>query len=123
MRTSKYTPHSILLHPYSEIVGILKSIKKQDEQIKIVFTITQEIDIPSSAISYKTLQRHLGNKIGLLNLNGKYKLRKICPNKKPTNQDKNTLKVTRKPNKKTNTVKKEYKQVVAEVDDFLKGGR
>lgn len=67
----------MLLKPYNEIVGTLKEIKNKEDRITLVFNIDKEIELPQSAISKEKLHAFIGGRIGILNCDGNYKIRKI----------------------------------------------
>jgi hypothetical protein len=61
-----------------EIRGKLSNIEQsKNSNIKITFSLQQEVEIPKSAFSIKKLQSIIGKRIGILNLDGQYFLREI----------------------------------------------
>lgn len=60
-----------------EIIGMLKEIQIDDENIKTIFIIKKEIDIPKDKIQFKDLQELIEKQVGILNIDGIYKIRKI----------------------------------------------
>jgi len=65
------------LKPFHEIVGQLMDIQKENNHIRLVFSINKEIDIPAQVFIEKELELLIGKRIGLFNNNGNYKIRKI----------------------------------------------
>ena len=60
-----------------EVVGVLSKVKVEENQIKLIFSIFKEIELPEEAFSYKQLQDFLDQRIGILNVNGIYKIRHV----------------------------------------------
>ena len=65
------------LEANNEIVGILSKVKVEENQIKLIFTILKEIELPEEAFSYEQIRSFLGKRIGIFNINGTYKIRHI----------------------------------------------
>lgn len=65
------------LQPYSEVVGILIDVKFENNHAELVFSIQKSIELPSIAISKEKLQIFLGQRVGIFNCGGNYKIRKI----------------------------------------------
>lgn len=59
-----------------EIVGILNRLENTDDQIVMEFTIHKKIGIPRGAIPIEELESVVGNRVGVFNCSGVYKLRK-----------------------------------------------
>ena len=67
----------IRLETNIEIVGTLSKIKVEENQIKLKFSIMQDIELPKDAFSYQQLHDLVDKRIGILNLNGIYKIRQV----------------------------------------------
>lgn len=65
------------LKNYEEIVGTLNKIEFHEKLgfVTLVFTIQEEINLPINACSKDILVSSIGNKIGILNIEGNYKIR------------------------------------------------
>ena len=61
----------------NEIVGVLSKIKEEETKTKLVFSILKEVEIPADALSSDELREMQGRRIGVLNIEGKYHVRKI----------------------------------------------
>jgi hypothetical protein len=55
-----------------EIVGTLSDIKLERDQVKLLFTTMREIELPKEVLSYKQLKAFLGERVGVLNVNGEF---------------------------------------------------
>ena len=60
-----------------EIVGILSEVETGAERHKLIFTMMKAIEIPYKAIPVEKLKELEGQRIGILNIDGKYRIRKI----------------------------------------------
>ncbi len=61
-----------------EIVGTLHKIKKEPDQIRLIFDIYKEIEIPRDSISREKLESVVGTKVGIFRSDDNvYFLRKI----------------------------------------------
>lgn len=84
----------MLLRPFQEIFGNLKSITDDEHQIKIKLTFDLEIDIPNDPVSLERLKALTGKRIGIINIDGKYRIRELISTSKPysveTMQNKNS---------------------------------
>ena len=67
----------IKLEVNDEIVGILSKVKVEENQIKLKFSIMKDIVLPKEAFSYQQLHDLVDKRIGILNLNGTYKIRQV----------------------------------------------
>jgi hypothetical protein len=68
----------LILKPYSEIVGTLTDIRSGDDnKIVLVFSLEKTIEVPQDAIEHDVLYEMKGDRIGVININGKYKIRKV----------------------------------------------
>ena len=65
-----------LLENY-EICGILDSIESTEGNLKLKFKYIKVIEIPLTALPVKKIQEMVGKRIGVICMNGKYRLRKI----------------------------------------------
>ena len=61
--------------PLQEVTGILSRVLKIKNHIRLVFTVQLEIDIPKDAITEDQLQNLLDRNIGIINIDGDYKIR------------------------------------------------
>ena len=60
-----------------EIVGTLEDIKTEEDKVSLTFIFKKTIEIPKDALSIDTLNNCRTMRVGVLNLDGKYYLRKI----------------------------------------------
>ena len=60
-----------------EIIGALESIVKIENDIKITISIEKRFIIPFESKLFNKIQKQIGTKIGIINLDGKYRMRKI----------------------------------------------
>jgi len=67
----------ILLKSGSEIVGRLIGLYDKELTITLIFSTQIEVEIPKKSFSQDTLKSMIGKKIGLINFDEKYKIRKI----------------------------------------------
>jgi hypothetical protein len=65
-----------------EVIGILSDFLKEKNQIKLIFNIMIEVEVPLDALPNIQLKDFLDNRIGILNLDGIYKIRHIKKNSK-----------------------------------------
>ncbi len=66
------------LKSYNEIVGMLVNILiSDDNKIVLIFSLETAIEVPQDAIEQDILYEMKGERIGVVNLNGQYKIRKI----------------------------------------------
>ncbi|UCH72480.1 MAG: hypothetical protein JSW62_02730 [Thermoplasmatales archaeon] len=65
------------LLPNNEIIGRLTKITSEGQQIKLVFSIDKEIEVPVETFSHDQLKKYLGHRIGIFNFEGQIFLRKI----------------------------------------------
>ena len=62
----------------TEFIATLTKVESSEEgQIKITLSIQTEIEIPVSAISFDKLNSFVGKRIGILNINSQFFVRKI----------------------------------------------
>lgn len=67
-----------ILQPYHELIGILHGVQKKGDQLKLLFVINKEIELPATAIPDEKLRRLTGRKIGIFNCGVEgYRVRKI----------------------------------------------
>ena len=69
------------LKPYQEIVGLLTDIKSEGGCNTAIFSMMMELDLPLDAINVVELKNFIGKRIGLLNNDGKIKVRKVMKQK------------------------------------------
>jgi len=67
----------IKLEVNDEIIGVLSEVKVEEDQIKLKFSIMKDIELPKEAFSYQQLHDLEDKHIGILNLNGTYKIRQV----------------------------------------------
>jgi len=60
-----------------EFCAKLESIDKTEDNLKLKFTVIKLIEIPTKALPIEKLGELLGQKIGVININGNYLVRKI----------------------------------------------
>jgi hypothetical protein len=60
-----------------EIVGVLRKIEPKHDNLVFTFSFEKNVEIPKSAINNQNLNVLIGNRIGILNCEGKIKIRKI----------------------------------------------
>jgi hypothetical protein len=65
------------LENYHEYVGTLVKYSKDEYVIKLEFQIEKTIELPLEALSTKLLDKHMHQKIGIININGEYRIRKL----------------------------------------------
>jgi len=66
------------LKQYQELIGTLAEIKLDRNQIKLIFTICQEIEIPAGAIPNAELETAVGKRVGIFYSGTEgYRIRKI----------------------------------------------
>jgi hypothetical protein len=65
------------LESHHELIGDLSEVVKLDAGIKLVFSINKEILVPASIFSEKELQNYRGCRIGLINIDGVYRIRLV----------------------------------------------
>ncbi len=68
------------LKSLQEIVGTPTSIIYEDGCVKIVFTFQKTVELPEDAFPKETLKNSIGKRIGILNIDGTYRIRNV---KKP----------------------------------------
>jgi len=62
---------------HEELIGRLSEVRTQDGRHKLKFLISKEVDIPEDAISIRELHSLKGKRIGVLYLDGVYRIRGI----------------------------------------------
>ena len=68
----------LILKPYNEIVGTLTDIRSGDNnKIILVFSLKKFIEVPQDAIEQDILYGMKGERIGVINIEGKFKIRKV----------------------------------------------
>jgi len=65
------------LKPNHEVVGIMPDVLKEKNQINLIFNIITEIEVPLDAFPNIQLEDFLGKRVGILNLDGIYRIRHI----------------------------------------------
>lgn len=65
------------LESNQEIIGILKKIQYNNGKILLTFIIKKVVEIPVNLGLKKLLRKHIGEKIGILHVEGRYLVRKI----------------------------------------------
>ena len=61
----------------TEVCGVLDSFEQTEDDLKLKFTVTKVIKVPLEALPVKKIQEMIGKRIGVICMNGKYRLRKI----------------------------------------------
>jgi hypothetical protein len=67
----------VKLPNFSEYVGTLEKYSSDGGQCHLFFVISERVSVPADAICQKSLEQLVGKKIGVINADGKYRLRKI----------------------------------------------
>jgi hypothetical protein len=65
-----------------EIIGDLSEVVKLEDGIKLVFVINREILVPASVFSEKELKKYTGDRVGIIHIDGIYRIRRISPHYK-----------------------------------------
>ena len=74
----KYTRrHNMRLLPKHEFVGFLSEIRAETQQIQLIFSILKEIEIPLDTISFDELHKLVGKRVGIVNVEDQFFIRKI----------------------------------------------
>lgn len=74
----RFLTYFAVLAPYSEIVGNLSKIENKGDTLAIVFSFDKEIELPESTINQDTLNKLIGERVGIFNCgDGRFKIRKI----------------------------------------------
>jgi len=58
-------------------VGTIRDVHSNNGWTKLNFSVQREIELPSDALSNEVLIDLIGKKIGILNCDGAYKIRKV----------------------------------------------
>ena len=61
----------------NEIIGKLESVKDCQDFISLIFKTEIEVKIPKNAIPFDLLQRLVKMRIGIININGQYRIRNL----------------------------------------------
>ena len=119
------------LLPNEEIIGALESIVKNENDIKITFSIEKKIVIPFESKLFDKIQKQIGNKIGIINLDGKFRIRKMKKSVhlaetfneiKQTNKTKNresSKHASKKDSINSSDMLEHYERIVEKVDRLL----
>jgi hypothetical protein len=67
----------VQLKPYHEIVGTIEDIVYEDGFVNVIFSIQTKVEFPESAIQKGVFNKFIGKRVGILNLDGMYKIRRI----------------------------------------------
>lgn len=62
---------------HCEIIGVLSAIEIRENKHKLIFTMEKTIEVPINAISVKKLKELQGQTVGILNIDGEYRVRII----------------------------------------------
>ena len=66
------------LEPDREIIGVLHAVKEGDNNsCNLEFSCTIEVELPATAVSHEQLSLLVGERIGILNIDGEFFIRKI----------------------------------------------
>lgn len=68
---------TIQLESDQEIIGILKKIQHSNGKILLTFIVKKLVEIPDDSDLKELLKQHIGDKIGILHVEGKFLVRKI----------------------------------------------
>ena len=60
-----------------EICGILDSFEQTEDDLKLKFKFIKVIEIPLIALPVEELHKMIGERIGIIRINGDYRIRKI----------------------------------------------
>jgi len=119
------------LLPNEEIIGILESIAKIENDIKITISIEKKFNIPFESRLFDKIQKQIGNKIGIINLDDKYRIRKMRKSvqlaetfneRKQTNKTKHrksSKHASKKDSTDSSNILDEYERIVEKVDRLL----
>ena len=64
------------LENFHEIVGTLSKVESNGQHMKVEFMIRKVYEIPLDAISIEKLESAIGNRVGIFNCDGNYRIRK-----------------------------------------------
>ena len=67
----------MILRPYHEIIGVVRDIIVDNDTVKIIFAMEREIELPKIAAPKEITQELRGQRIGIINIDEKYRFRKI----------------------------------------------
>lgn len=59
-----------------EVVGTLSGIETNEHHMKLEFTLHKDYEIPIGALSEEKLRAMIGERIGIFNSNGDYRVRR-----------------------------------------------
>ena len=65
------------LEPNHEIIGTISNVHDENGWIKLTFSVKKEIDIPIDVALEEKLKALVGHRVGILNLDGNYKVRRL----------------------------------------------
>jgi len=65
------------LLPCHEIIGYLSKIALNGQHVKLVFTITREVEMPAEAFSYDELKSYIGKRISIFHLNDQFFIKEV----------------------------------------------
>lgn len=68
---------TVYLKSFQEIMGNLKSIEGNENDLILNLTHDYEIHLPPNSIPIKKLKNLIGKNIGIINIDGNYEIRKI----------------------------------------------
>lgn len=68
---------TMILEPNREIIGILKKIYSKNGKMLLTFIVKKRIEIPDNPKLKEVLKQHIGYKIGILHMDGRFLVRKI----------------------------------------------
>lgn len=110
----------IKLQNGGEMIGIIKEIKNQNNCIELIFQVIQRLELPEDLLLFKKLNRFLNKKIGLINIDGDYRIREIKVKEKNSKNisSKNTIYEKSVPISKC-SFEDRHRLVVSEVDILL----
>ena len=65
------------LKPNHEVVGVVRDVIDCEDEIKIIFVMDKEIELPKSDAPKAITQELIGQRIGILNIDNKFHFRRI----------------------------------------------
>jgi len=66
-----------MLEKNHEVLGVVRDVIVGEDEIKIIFAMDREIEVPKSAFSHDELQKFIDEKIGIIRIGDTYRLRRI----------------------------------------------
>jgi len=60
---------------YCEIVGQLEKINTSNDTAELVFNIKKQVTVPKEMVDLEKIESYIGQKIGILNIDGNFHFR------------------------------------------------